>query len=106
MTTQVEYIGPERRIHKILVTRNTEYHIRKNHCVAVRDIRSGVWQYHHKALGSSLRGSFLSGQAGGYQFTEAFPKIGERICFSNDIFTSPIHTICRPERYIVETYKA
>ena len=31
----------ERRIHKVYVTRNTEYHVRRNVCIAVLDRKSG-----------------------------------------------------------------
>jgi hypothetical protein len=37
------YLGKERRIHRIFVTRNSEYHVRRNVCVGVRDRRSGEW---------------------------------------------------------------
>ena len=105
MTTQPKYFGPERRIHKILVTRNTEYHLRAQECVAVRDITSGAWRHNHKALGTTLRGSLVSTSAGGYRFSEGCPEPGHRLYFSNDVYTSPVHTICRPERYIVDCYK-
>ena len=104
MMTQIDYLGPERRIHKVLVTRNTEYHMRSERCIAVRNIQSGAWQHHHKALGTTLRGCLVANTSGGYVFCETFPKPGHRIYFANDVCTSPVHTICRPERYIVECY--
>ena len=30
----MSYEGPERRIHRVFVTRNTEYHVRQDRCVA------------------------------------------------------------------------
>ncbi len=31
-------VGSERRIHRVFVTKNTEYHVRWQTCVAVRDL--------------------------------------------------------------------
>ena len=44
------YLGKERRIHRIFVTRNSEYHVRRNVCVGVRDRRSGEWLAGHMAF--------------------------------------------------------
>jgi hypothetical protein len=50
------YLGKERRIHRIFVTRNSEYHVRRNVCVGVRDRRSGEWLAGHLALRSTVSG--------------------------------------------------
>ncbi len=36
-----DYAGPDRRRHRVYVTKNTEYHFRDGFCVAVRDRRTG-----------------------------------------------------------------
>ena len=41
---------PERRRHRVYVTRNTEYHFRDGFCVAVRDRRSGDFLQGHLAV--------------------------------------------------------
>ena len=41
------YQGPDRRIHRVFVTRNTEYHVRAGVCVAVRDLRGGLMDGGH-----------------------------------------------------------
>ena len=40
-TPDSDYGGPERRRHRVFVTRNTEYHFRDGFCIAVRDRRTG-----------------------------------------------------------------
>ena len=40
-TPEPGYRGPERRRHRVFVTRNTEYHFRDGFCIAVRDRRTG-----------------------------------------------------------------
>ena len=39
--SSAEFAGPDRRRHRVYVTRNTEYHFRDGFCVAVRDRRTG-----------------------------------------------------------------
>ena len=51
-----DYRGPERRRHRIFVTRNTEYHFRDDVCVAVRDRRTGSFLQGHLALCRPLHG--------------------------------------------------
>ena len=47
---------PERRRHRVYVTRNTEYHFRDGFCVAVRDRRSGDFLPGHLAIRRRLHG--------------------------------------------------
>ncbi len=50
----MSYEGPDRRVHRVIVTRNTEYHFRDGFCVAVRDRRTG--DFLHGRMPTSLDG--------------------------------------------------
>lgn len=98
--------GPERRIHKVYVTRNTEYHVRKDVCVAVRDRRSGRWIDGHMALRRKLEGSLRYGRDG-IMPNVGDPQIGDAIYFRSDerdLITSKLESVERPEKHIVATY--
>ncbi len=100
-------MGRERRIHKVFVTRNTEYHIRRDTCVGVRDRRSGRWMHGHLALRSRVSGGLRFNSVGGVQPSEGIPAIGESLFFSaagRDLITSPIVAVRRPDKMIVQTY--
>ncbi len=104
MATQ--YPGKERRIHKVYVTRNTEYHVRRNVCVAVRDRRSGRWIDGHMALQRVLEGSLRSTQNGLVPNPGA-PAVGDAVYFrtgERDLITSKLQSIERPEKHIVASY--
>ena len=51
-----DYGGPERRRHRVYLTRNTEYHLRDGFCVAVRDRRTGDFLQGHLALQRRVHG--------------------------------------------------
>ncbi len=98
---------PERRIHKVFVTRNTEYHVRRDLCVAVKDRRSGKWVDGHLALRKKLEGSLRYGVNGLCPNLGA-PQIGDAIYFRNgekDLITSRVEAIARPEKTVVEQYR-
>jgi hypothetical protein len=100
------YAGNERRIHKVFVTRNTEYHVRRNLCVGVRDRRTGQWLHGHMALKSSVSGG-LRFTRNGVSATIGLPNVGESLFFvasGRDLVTSPVEAIDRPERDIVQCY--
>ncbi len=100
-------VQTERRIHKVFVTRNTEYHIRKDVCVAVRDRKSGEWLRGHLALRQRVHGGLKFTRAGGVSPNLGAPDIGESILFharGRDLVTSPILTIDRPAKSIVAAY--
>lgn len=102
----MEYAGSERRIHKVYVTRNTEYHVRRNLCVAVRDRRTGQFLKGHLALKTRVSGG-LRFTPHGVTANDGFPSIGESLFFcagGRDLVTSPVESIARPERDIVTTY--
>jgi len=94
----------DRRRHRAYVTRNTEYHLRGNTCVAVRDRRTGMWLEQHRALGTRFFGSL---RLLGYGVSPVYGKavVGEALCFvrpDRDLITSPLVRIERPEKAIVD----
>jgi hypothetical protein len=100
--------GSERRIHKVFVTRNTEYHVRRNECVGVRDRRSGEWLKAHLALRSKVSGAIRFNREGGVVPNEGSPSIGDSLFFQaagRDLVTSSILSVERPAKKIVETYE-
>lgn len=101
----MSYVGPERRIHKVYVTRNTEYHVRRNVCVAVRDRISGQWCPRHGSIGMALTGAVSAAGQGGPVVLERPPGAGERLCFGDlALITSPLAEVRRPPRDVVLTY--
>ncbi len=89
----------DRRVHRMFVTRNTEYHLRIDECVGVRDRTSGAWVANHAAL--RLRAISVPPMGGEGHM------VGQRIHFwshSVDVLTSPVTAVARPERTCVGAY--
>lgn len=98
----------ERRRHKVLVTRNTEYHFRDRLCVAVRDRRSGEFLPGHLALKREMAGGVYRVANGTLVPRQDEPTVGEAMYFladGLDLVTSPIVKIERPEKEIVRSYR-
>lgn len=103
----MSYVGPERRIHKVYVTRNTEYHVRRNACVAVRDRTSGQWLLRHRGIGLQLTGAVRTAPDNGPVVVPRLPEVGERLCLGDMVLvTSPLDEIRRPPREVVVRYPA
>lgn len=101
------YKGPERRIHKVFVTQNTEYHLKAGICVAVRDLKTGEWLDSHKALRKRVVGSIKFLSNGGLIPKLGLPEPGECIyfdCDGNDLITTPVKEIKRPPKELVMRY--
>ena len=101
------YKGVERRRHKVFVTRNTEYHFRDGLCVAVRDRTTGGWVRDHVALQRSVSGSLKFFPNGAIRPNIGKPKMGEALFFATggrDVVTSPLLSVQRPPKPIVDTY--
>ncbi|MBZ0121877.1 MAG: hypothetical protein IT378_04945 [Sandaracinaceae bacterium] len=99
--------GKERRIHKVFVTRNTEYHVRRDVCVAVKDRRSGEWLRAHLALRNKVHGGIRFSRTGGIMPNTGSPNVGESLYFhaaGRDLVTSPVVSVERPVREIVAEY--
>lgn len=83
----------------MFVTRNTEYHLRLDECVGVRDLGTGAWQRHHAAL--RLRAIQLPPMGHDHCW------LGRRLQFwgaGQDVVTSPVVDVARPEREVIMRY--
>ena len=100
----MNYNGPERRHRRVFVTKNTEYHMRDDVCVAVRDRRTGRWQMKHRALGSKLMGGLTVTDAGSWHVNHGAAAIGDKLCFANDLLTTPVSVVTRPGVNTVDSY--
>lgn len=107
------YGGPERRRHRVFVTRNSEYHCRDGVCVAVRDCGTGEFLRSHSAIGRCMSAGVKFNHDGGIESISAptEPHVGEQLCFSagnsdnpRDVITSPLKAIERPAAELVERY--
>ncbi|MCA9662188.1 MAG: hypothetical protein KC486_27870 [Myxococcales bacterium] len=89
----------DRRRHRVFATKFTEYHLREDECVGVRDRESGAWFRDHAAL--RLRAIQLP------QMGDDPRWVGRRIQFWGrlaDVVTSPVVEVGRPERWAVGNY--
>ena len=101
------YSGPDRRIHRVFLTRNTEYHMRRQTCVAVRDRDSGRWLQGHFALNQAAQGAIRFFENGGLAATSTLPRVGESMYFEDrgrDLVTSAVVSVERPDRKVVAGY--
>jgi hypothetical protein len=104
---QLYYSGPERRRHRMYVTRNTEYHFRDAVCVAVRDRRSGSWLPSHLALQRRVSGRVRFQPNGVAIPVAGEPGVGEALYFGDDgreLVTSLLLAVERPEKLLVTSY--
>jgi hypothetical protein len=104
----------ERRRRKVFVTLNSEYFCTDGICVAVRDRHSGAFVHEHHAIGKRFTGSFQRNSEGGFGAVEPpeSTRPGLQLCFSsghgdleNDILTSAVLSIDRPEKALVQQYE-
>jgi hypothetical protein len=105
--TSIDYGGPERRRHRMYVTRNTEYHFRDRVCVAVRDRTTGHWLESHLALSRKLSGAVRFCPNGTAIPSLEDPKIGEALFFGSngrELITSLLCSIERPQKTVVASY--
>lgn len=110
MDPSSDYRGPERRRHRVYVTRNTEYHFRDDLCVAVRDRRTGSWLAGHLAMRRRLSGGLRVNRNGTALPTWRAPRLGESLYFGDDeqreLITSTLTDVQRPPREVVKSYAA
>jgi hypothetical protein len=110
------YRGPERRRHRVFVTRNTEYHFRDGFCIAVRDRRTGDFLEGHLALHRRVDGGLRFFPNGGIT-PSTDPSPGDSLYFAGDgkdphseaarareLVTSPLEAVERPSRDLIEAY--
>lgn len=96
---QVSNMPENRRRHRMFVTKNTEYHLRLDQCVGVRDRDSGAWHRHHAAL--RLRAIQVPPMGHDDRW------LGRRLQFwgsQADVVTSPVMEVARPERECLPRY--
>jgi hypothetical protein len=101
------YAGPERRRHRVYVTRNTEYHVRDRTCVAVRDRRTGDFMQGHLALERQIEGGLRFFRNGSIAPNLGEPRPGESLYFASegrDLVTSPLESVERPAKDVALTY--
>jgi hypothetical protein len=92
-------MGIERRRHRLFVTRHTEYHVRDDECVGVRDRETGAWFRYHAAL--RLHAIRLPRKG------EDDRWLGERLQFvgnATDVLTSPVVAVGRPPKPSLDHY--
>lgn len=88
-----------RRRHRVFATKHTEYHLRSDECVGVRDRLTGTWMRKHAAL--RLRALQLPPLGADAEW------IGRRLQFwgrATDVMTSPVTEVRRPELDAVGNY--
>lgn len=107
------YAGPERRRHRVFVTKNSEYHTRDGICIAVRDRTTGRFCEDHMALGKRVSSGIRFNDEGGIASISqpGNAHIGEQLCFTagdhdleHEIITSPLTAILRPPKEILRVY--
>ena len=95
----------DRRIHRVFVTRHTEYHLRRDVCIAVRDRRSGRWLPEHQAVLRKVTGTMLRIGKNGFVFGDGLPEQGESLVFeAGSGSTSPVTAVERPPASVVRAY--
>jgi hypothetical protein len=107
MNTQKSFTGPERRRHRVYITRNTEYHLRDGVCIAVRDRRTGDFLNGHLALRRRVHGGLRFFLNGAIIPNPGEPRPGEAIYFADDgrdLVTSPLERVERPAKELVARY--
>ena len=103
------FSGPDRRVHRMYVTRNTKYHCRGERCIAVRDRRTGRWLDSHLAIRRKIAGGVRFFQNGTAIPISETPQVGEALYFDEggqELITSVLASIERPSREVVATYTA
>lgn len=102
-----DFGGPDRRRHRVYVTKNTEYHFKDTVCVAVRDRRTGDFLRGHLALRRRLHGGLKFFLNGAIVPNPGTPQPGEALYFAyegRDLVTSPVERIDRPAKTLVLSY--
>lgn len=93
----------------MFVTRNTEYFMVDDLCVAVRDRRTEQWLEGHLAVGRRLSGGVKVLRNGEAIPMEEPPEVGEALYFAQggrDLITSALCRIDRPSKELTSQYAA
>jgi hypothetical protein len=108
----MSFIGADRRKHRVFITRNTEYHLRDDICVAVRDRQARTFRPAHIALNLKLQGAVRVNPNGIAIPEPNSPRVGAAIYFTQadpdglerQIVTSRVERIERPQKKDVLLY--
>ncbi len=108
----MSYQGSDRRRHRLIVTRNTEYHLKDDLCVAVRDRNTKKWQVGHIAVSLRVQGGVRFHDNGAVVPSLKDPSVGDAMYFSykNDagherqLVTSKIEAVARTPKKDVLAY--
>lgn len=108
----MNYTGTERRRHRAFITRNTEYHVRDEICVAVRDRAAKRFRPAHLALHLKLQGAVRINPNGVVVPEPRNARVGAPIYFTQmdpdgqerQVVTSRVERIERPEKGTVLQY--
>jgi hypothetical protein len=106
-SSKAEFAGPDRRRHRVYVTKNTEYHFRDGFCVAVRDRRTGDFLQGHLALRRRIHGGLKFFLNGAIIPNPGEPQVGEALYFASDgrdLVTSPLEAVERPSKELTAAY--
>lgn len=108
----MHYQGTERRRHRTVVTRNTEYHLRDDLCIAVRDRKTKRWSEGHMAVSLRVEGGVKFFDNGSVVPSLDGPRKGDAIFFTyktdwgedRQLITSKIEDVLRTPRKDVLAY--
>ncbi len=108
----MSYEGPDRRVHRVIVTRNTEYHMKNEVVVAVRDRQSKRWCEGHLAVSLKVEGGVRLFDNGAAVPSLEEPRPGDAMYFtyqneaghSRQLITSRIESVERPPKRDVLAY--
>ena len=107
-TSPQAYVGPDRRRHRVYLTRNTEYHVRDGTCVAVRSRRTGEFLAGHLAINHRMEGALAFFRNGALAPNPGEPRPGESLCFGSEgrgeLVTSPLEAVERPAMELIGSY--
>jgi len=93
----MEERGRERRRQKLVVTRNSEYFLRDDVCVAVRSRATGDWTSEHPALNKRVEGGIRFTGGGSINLHAGVPEIGDYMMFGgSNLLTGRVEEIGRP----------
>ncbi len=98
----------DRRFNKMYVTRNTEYYLRGELCLAVKDRRTSEWLSGHLAVGRRLSGGVRILGNGEAIPVPDVPSIGEALYFGDegrDLITSVLCAVERAPRELVRSFE-
>jgi hypothetical protein len=108
----MNYEGSERRQHRLILTRNTEYHLKGEICVAVRDRSTKRWAEGHLAVSKRVEGGVRFYDNGAVVPSLDPLSIGDAMFFTyrtdrgedRQLITSRIESIARTPKKDVLAY--